>query len=341
MEILEYHLEETLKLPKNLELLLNSSNFAIFDIETTGLSPRFNNVILIGLLYIKNNHIVIEQFFCNNRKEEIQLLTSFKEKIQQFDLLIDYNGNAFDIPFLNKRFLLNSIDYSIGSYKSIDLLKLIRKVQKNLSIANCKLKSIEQYLGIHRSDQISGKDSVLLYDQFEEQQSKHLKDIILLHNYDDLYYLSKSLIILDSIRYEKILQCFPQVLHIAGGTICYITKQFIKNGSFHLEGFYQNKDIADYIFYENSFDFQYTQKSNTFSIKIPLYKGSLSTGSKCLYIDTHDFPFHYDHKHSKLSIPENIILFKENQDIKIEEIYSFVSILIIHIFRKMKKNTFL
>lgn len=339
MEILQYHLEETLSLPKNFVSLYNDINFAIFDIETTGLSPNFHNVVLIGILYIKNKKIVIEQFFCNNRKEEVKLLTAFKEKIQEFDLLIDYNGNAFDIPFLNKRFLLNNIDFFIENYKSMDLLKLIRKVQKNLCIENCKLKSIEKYLGIHRNDKISGKDSVLLYNQFEKEQDKQLKNIILLHNYDDLYYLGKALMILDKIPYENIIPCFPNIFYIYKENICYVTKQFIKNGYFHLEGIYRNEDIAEYIAYESGFDFKYNKESNTFIIKIPLYKGQLSTGSKCLYIDITDFSFSYNHKLLDISIPPNIILFKENQHIHTKKIYSFIAVLIPYILKKvLKKN---
>ncbi|QZY56355.1 ribonuclease H-like domain-containing protein [Crassaminicella profunda] len=337
MEIIQYNLDETLHLPKNFVSLYGDVNFAIFDIETTGLSPHFHKVILIGLLYIKNGKISIQQFFSNNKKEEAALLSSFKDKIQEFDLLIDYNGNTFDIPFLNKRFLANKIDYSIATYQSIDLLKLIRKIQKQLHLDNCKLKSVEEYLNIHRNDKISGKESVALYNQYEKEQTKKLKDTILLHNYDDLYYFSKALMILDQIPIEQMIQNFPQIFHIGEEEKrCYILKQHIKNSSFYLEGVYKNNHIDDYISYENGFSFEYKNNTNTFTVKIPLYKGRLSSGVKCLYVDTNDFSFAYEKNTLDHLISENIILFKQNNNIKFLDIHLFISKLIPYILNKIE-----
>ncbi|QXM06321.1 ribonuclease H-like domain-containing protein [Crassaminicella indica] len=336
MEIIQYNLEETLHMPKNFLDLYGDANFAIFDIETTGLNPRFHKVILIGLLYIENGKISIKQFFCNNKKEEKELLSAFKEEIQEFDILINYNGNTFDIPFLNKRFLANEIDYSIKTYQSIDLLKLIRRVQKKLNLNNCKLKSVEAYLGIHRNDKISGKESVTLYNQYEKEKNKQIKDIILLHNYDDLYYFSKAFMILDKIHIEQILQAFPQIFHIYKKNTCYISKQYIKDNSFHLEGVYKNNHINNYIAYENGFCFEYVKNTNTFKIKIPLYKGRLSSGDKCLYIDLCDFSFPCRKNQSNDFIPENIILFKQNNHIKPLDIHLFISKLIPYIFNQMQ-----
>jgi uncharacterized protein YprB with RNaseH-like and TPR domain len=336
LEIIHDPLEEAFLLPQNFISLYKNINFAIFDIETTGLSPHFHKVILIGLLYIENGQISIQQFFCNNKDEEKKLLSAFKEKIQQFDLLINYNGNTFDIPFLNKRFLANQIHYSIDTYQSMDLLRLIRKVQKQLSLDNCKLKSVEKFLGIHRDDQISGKESVKLYTQYEKEASKQLKDLILLHNYDDLYYFSKTLVLLDRIPIEQIIQSFPQVFHIHKEKICYISKQHIKNSSFYLEGFYKSSHLDDYVAYENGFNFEYIKTTSTFNIIIPLYKGRLSSGDPCLYIDICDFSFPYK-KHSLNDfIPENIVLFKENSTIKALDIHAFISKLIPYILTKIE-----
>ncbi|WP_168198295.1 ribonuclease H-like domain-containing protein [Crassaminicella thermophila] len=334
MEIIENNLKEIFNLPKNFVSFYKHMNFAIFDIETTGLNPNDDQVILIGLLYLENGNITIKQFFCNNRNEELSLLKSFIKVIKHFDILINYNGNTFDIPFLNKRFLANKINYSIESYKSIDILKLIRKVQKNLNLKNCKLKSIEKYLGIHRNDTISGKESVSLYAQFEKNQNIQLKNTILLHNYDDLYYLGKSLMILDQISHEQIISCFPQVFYTNDNMI-YVTNQIIKNGTLYLKGICKNKNIDDYVAYESSFSFEYTKETNTFSITIPLYKGRLSSGSQCLYIDTNDFSFLYSKVSLDARIPKNIILFKIDKKIQTIEIHSFISILIPYIFKKI------
>lgn len=331
MEVIHYQLKQNLQLPKKFISLYENIDYAIFDIETTGLNSNFSQVVLVGILYVKNDQIMIEQFFCNYRSEEKELLTSLKQKLEAFDLLINYNGNTFDIPFLNQRFLKHKIDYSIGSYKSFDLLKLIRKVKKELNLKNYKLKSVEEYLGIQRNDMISGKDSVDLYNRFEKSQDTQQKEIILLHNYDDLYYLGKSLSILDNISYEKILDSCPQIFHVKEDKNIYITRGTIKHGTLAIEGIYKNKSIHSSIIHDRGFSFDYDQSSHRFSIKVPLYKGKLSTGKKCLYIDIYDFPFSYIKKEITSLIPKNILVLREENTVNTIEIYSFINMLISYI----------
>ena len=62
-----------LYLPKNFVSLYKDVPFCIFDIETTGLNPAFNKVILAGMCYVENDQIIIKQLFCKNRKKEYTL----------------------------------------------------------------------------------------------------------------------------------------------------------------------------------------------------------------------------------------------------------------------------
>ena len=55
----------------------------IFDIETTGLNPRFCKIILIGILYNCQDKTIIKQFFAENENDEKELLTNFIEEIYQ------------------------------------------------------------------------------------------------------------------------------------------------------------------------------------------------------------------------------------------------------------------
>lgn len=50
----------------------------VFDIETTGLSPKFCKVILIGILYNFEDKTFIKQFFAESEDEERDLLLAFK-----------------------------------------------------------------------------------------------------------------------------------------------------------------------------------------------------------------------------------------------------------------------
>lgn len=177
----------------------NLEDILIFDIETTGLHHQHCEVILIGYLYVKDGKIYAEQLFAENPKEEAAVLESFKIISKSFSYHLSYNGNSFDIPFLNSRFKHHSIDYILDKSLNIDLLRVARKLSKSLNLENYKLKTVEAFLGIHREDLISGKESVDLYHQYVFSQSNTLRDTILLHNLEDILYLGK---VVDLLAYQ-------------------------------------------------------------------------------------------------------------------------------------------
>lgn len=53
------------------------------------------------------------------------------------------------------------------------------------------LKTVEKFLGVHREDQIDGGISVELYCKYLETRNEEIKDIIMLHNYEDVLNLPK------------------------------------------------------------------------------------------------------------------------------------------------------
>lgn len=168
---------------------LNQYNVLFFDIETDGLSHK-NKLVIIGLVYIpKASHTgTVIQYFNDDFGSEKEMLLTFVEflRTNDIDYLVSFNGHAFDIPFLNARFTYNHINYVMNKGMNVDLLRVAKKNQSLLKLNDYKLKTIEMYLGIHREDVISGKDSVLMYQAYIETHSRHLKEAILLHNYDDI-----------------------------------------------------------------------------------------------------------------------------------------------------------
>ena len=194
MEIIKHICDDFIDIPPN---------HFVFDIETTGLSPKFCKVILIGIAYNKNNKTIIKQYFASNEDEEKELLLAFINDIVMFDKHITFNGFTFDIPFLNSRFQKHNIDFSFNKNDDIDILRIVKPYKEKLSLLDCKLKTIEKYLGIDRNDTISGKESVELYKEFVITQDEGLKSKILLHNYEDIFYLSQMIKIQD-ILYEKL-----------------------------------------------------------------------------------------------------------------------------------------
>lgn len=178
----------------------NIEDILIFDIETTGLHHQHCEVILIGYFYVKNGCYYIEQIFAETPNEEKELLEKFKIVSSKFNYLLSYNGNSFDIPFLNSRYQKYHLDYLLDKSLNIDLLRVARLLSKTLKLENYKLKTVEQFLGIYRKDEISGKESVELYNRYIFSPNAHLKEVILLHNFEDILYLAK---VADLLYYQK------------------------------------------------------------------------------------------------------------------------------------------
>lgn len=180
MDIITKVLDEYIDIPPN---------HFVFDIETTGLSPKYCSVILIGVLFNISNQTIIKQFFAEDESEERELLSTFINEISSFEKHITFNGITFDIPFLNVRFVKNGINFSLCKDDDLDILRLIKPYKEKLSLSDCKLKTLEKYMGIYRDDNISGKESVELYKEYISSKSLELKSKILLHNYEDIFYL--------------------------------------------------------------------------------------------------------------------------------------------------------
>ena len=157
MEVITKVLDELIDIPPN---------HFVFDIETTGLNSNYCKVILIGILFNQDNKTVIKQYFANTEDDEKELLLSFINDIKNYKNHITFNGLTFDIPFLNTRLKKHNIDFSLSKNDDIDILKLIRPFKEKLSLSDCKLKTIEKYLGIYREDTISGKESIDLYKEY-------------------------------------------------------------------------------------------------------------------------------------------------------------------------------
>ena len=75
-----------------------------YDIETTGLSRNSTYLYLIGAVGIEDETWNFYQWMAENASEEETILRIFSQFLQQCDLLISYNGDRFDQPYLEARY---------------------------------------------------------------------------------------------------------------------------------------------------------------------------------------------------------------------------------------------
>ena len=78
------------------------SDLLFFDIETTGFSGDTSNLYLIGCTYFQEGSWNLIQWFADTRQAESELLDAFFGFIKRFKTLIHFNGDRFDIPYLEK-----------------------------------------------------------------------------------------------------------------------------------------------------------------------------------------------------------------------------------------------
>ncbi len=188
-------------------------NLAFFDIETTGLSAARANLYLIGIVIWDNVGASwkLVQLFSEGIADEPALLRSFFELLAGKRLLLSFNGDSFDIPFLTQLLNQYTLPYRFEHLESLDLYKLLRSVKKLLQLPNCKLKTCEQFLGIDREDRFSGGELIYVYLDYLKEPDAEKLELLLLHNAEDLMNLPRLLPMLSYAYLPSADFCLQQI----------------------------------------------------------------------------------------------------------------------------------
>lgn len=169
-----------------LEKLSDIEKTLFIDIETTGFLANSSSLYLIGCCYYSDDNWIIKQLFAQTPEEEEQILTEFLSFQENFDYLIHYNGNTFDLPFIEKKAAKYSISTNITKKNGLDIYKRINTYKNLLKLEDCKLKTIEKYLNINREDVFSGGELIQVYLDYVSSHDFDLYRTLLLHNLDDM-----------------------------------------------------------------------------------------------------------------------------------------------------------
>src|SRR5580658_8422862 len=127
------------------------TKWAFLDTETTGLAGGTGTyAFLIGVGSIEPAGFRLRQFFMRDHGEEASLLRRLSEHLAQFDVLITYNGKAYDQPLLETRFRMSRARHPFGRMAHLDLLFGARRLWK-LRLESCRLVELEnRILGVER-----------------------------------------------------------------------------------------------------------------------------------------------------------------------------------------------
>lgn len=267
--------------PEPLKSFIPKDDFVLFDIETTGLSHSKSEVILIGYIIYDGSDYVLCQLFCENRREEKELLLEFKKVLEQKKYYITFNGRAFDLPYTNSRFKHFGIEYVMPKCNNLDIMRLVKLNKDHFNFSDFKLKTVEKFLDIDREDTISGKESVELYELYEETQSKELEHKILLHNYEDILYLMRCLEIVDHV--DPLTMYLENPLTIHGRNFeAYIQEMKVKGDKVIATLHAPNFSSHDYYDFNSVVTWSYDSKLHTLEMTCPLFT---------LNVDSHSYQF--------------------------------------------------
>lgn len=162
--------------------------FLFIDTETTGLSGGTGTyTFLIGVGKFSSGEFEISQFLMSDPAEEPAQLAALENYLASGEVIVSYNGKAFDLPRLRTRFRAHGWPPPLSDIIHIDLLHLMRRLYAPI-LPNCTLGTIEhELLGFQRGTQdIPGWQVADLY--FEYLHSKDPESLagVMYHNEMDV-----------------------------------------------------------------------------------------------------------------------------------------------------------
>ena len=179
----------------------------LFDIETTGFIGKASTVYLIGAIYYEDNNYHLSQWFADTIDAEALIIEAFISKASQYRYIMHFNGNTFDLPFINKRCEALNIHNKLNFLTSIDIYRLVQKFRKPLCLGSTKQKIIETFLNIDRDDEYDGGKLIKVYEDYLLDNDEEKLKLLMLHNHDDMIGMTKILAI---FIYDKLLTTSPK-----------------------------------------------------------------------------------------------------------------------------------
>ena len=129
---------------------------AIFlDVETTGLAGGTGTVaFLVGLGYIKDDVLHVDQCFLRDFDDEPAMLDYTQEVLKRYETIVSYNGKSFDLPLLRNRHVQHRLDFPWKHTPHFDLVHSVRRIWK-CRLEDCGLANIERHLlGVMRTGDV-------------------------------------------------------------------------------------------------------------------------------------------------------------------------------------------
>ncbi|MBQ9562613.1 MAG: ribonuclease H-like domain-containing protein [Lachnospiraceae bacterium] len=179
-----------------------------FDIETTGLSPDTSSLYLISSLRQQGGVWTLSQWFADDYDSEPLLLAAFGEELAGIRCAVQYNGDMFDVPYLEAKWRAHGQPYTLEGILHWDIYRKLRPCGFLLDAPNLKLKTMERLMGICREDPYDGGELITVYGTFLRahycrKPADEFLAPLLLHNREDVLSLPK---LTELLAYPQLLE---------------------------------------------------------------------------------------------------------------------------------------
>lgn len=155
------------------------------DIETLGLSGASHPLFLVGLARWRGEELEIWQFFARHLGEEKAVVAAAKERIEEHEGLVTFNGSSFDWPYLCHRWRHHGLP-SPALRHHVDVLLMARQ-RIGYRYGNCRLQTLEARLcGRRRREDIPSHQIPEAYRRYLQSRQTEEIERVLHHNALDL-----------------------------------------------------------------------------------------------------------------------------------------------------------
>ena len=190
---------------------LDPERVIYFDIETTGFRASTSQLYMIGWA-VKlrpeetgdscaadcpdskpqasgTDSWMVTQLLAETVSEEALLLHQFQDVLKDYDTIIEFNGDRFDLPYLREKYESYGMGNPFDGMRTVDLYQELRPFKSLLSMSRLNQKSVEQFLHITREDPYNGGELIDVYRSVRSHTSSDIDEAIrslFLHNYEDV-----------------------------------------------------------------------------------------------------------------------------------------------------------
>ena len=189
---------------------LNPEKVIYFDIETTGFRASTSSLYMIGWAVRGDSfgmsksrpgtdgrdlpqdgdcRWIVTQIMAQSRAEEVLLLEHFRDILTEYDTIVEFNGDRFDLPYMREKYAQYRMEDPLSRLRTVDLYQEIRPFKKALGLTRLNQKSVEQFLHILRRDPYNGGELIGVYRSVRDHccmDPEGALDALFLHNYEDV-----------------------------------------------------------------------------------------------------------------------------------------------------------